>query len=223
MAKRSKQTATPTEAIASTHWIGIDSALGADAYLVRDTKDVVNAVIQFANGDISPPWFDRMTGPGGMKIVTWDDGDSPDPRQVVTLQIEAERRYAIEALDFAAKGVVPLLKWLRKQPEESLLSTRKRLFLKDRLAFSYLVNAPRDNRVWTRFAAETLASEPHGQQTDVGLCRLPTCRRFFLIDWNEGNRPRTKYCRPGHRVEFHELTAAERQRRSRISKAREPK
>ena len=137
--------------------------------------------------------------------------------------IEAERRYAIEALDFAAKGVRPLLKWLQTQPEESLVSTRKRHFLKDRLAFSYLFNAPRDSRVWTRFAAETLATEPHNQRTDIGRCQLPSCRRFFLIDWNEGNRPRTKYCRPGHRVEFHALRAAERQRRSRISKARELK
>lgn len=218
---------------------GLDDALGVDVQNTRQPSDVVRAVIYFANRDATPSWMTRAqeSEDGGLWTARNSDGewevvDFDTARAVAAHQIEQERAFAVEVLDRAAEGTGPLVKCLLAARRAGL-RTRVRMepsinFKHDggvRLFWNY-TGPTGDSRGWTLFAGALLAEQASGDKTNVGRCRLESCRRFFVIDRRRVGAPQTKYCCEQHRLEAHSLSAADRQRRSRAdrkARARKPR
>jgi hypothetical protein len=143
-------------------------------------------------------------------------------------QIYAERQYAIEVLDQAAQGLTAISTWFRKG--------KNRVYHKHTpsISFTPYLNPAANGLIdliwrmtgpnsrsqeWVELAGAMAAKAAKGEQTDVGRCQLESCRKFFLIDWHSGNRPRTKYCCQEHRLENNASQATERKRKLRVRKA----
>jgi hypothetical protein len=57
------------------------------------------------------------------------------------------------------------------------------------------------------------SDKPYGR--DLCQCNLERCRKFFLADRTQPNRPRTRFCSEAHYQESHDAAAVDRVRRSR--------
>ena len=217
---------------------GLDDALGADVDDTRNPSDVLRAVIQFANSEVTPHWWTRAReAQAGLWLVTNDDGeteavDHDVARAVAEHQIEMERAFAAEVLDRAVEGAGPLVRRLRAARQAGL---RIRVRMEPSIQFTSggglrlrwnLTGPTGDSRGWALFAGALLAEQANNDKTELGRCRLESCRRFFLVERRGVGAPQTKYCCEEHRLEAHSLGAADRQRRSRAARkdrARQPR
>jgi hypothetical protein len=68
------------------------------------------------------------------------------------------------------------------------------------------------------YVAAILAADKDLCRSNLGRCRLPECRKFFLIVRGMNGSPRSAFCKNEHRKMFYELTAADRMRTSRANK-----
>jgi hypothetical protein len=190
---------------------------------------VVTEVIDFANGTITPPWQGRMQPLGESEdegFVVWTDADAElvdteTARAHAEREIEAERQFAVNLLTSAARGIDDLTSFVVREVRRGVTSSfsmRPTLRVSgSRVLLRWALQGPLKMTGRVIFAGALLASRPHGRQTDIGRCQLSSCEKFFKIDWSEGNRPRTRYCNPEHRIAFHQQHAAERKRRSRAA------
>lgn len=256
---------------------GISDALGAKAKPVSEMLQVLEAVVQFANGEIRPApetrfrprsptarQFDKVTAAlsdtqhqlmkelaarfparnpdvtelqsltaeahrrADMKWEVWNDeaddyvpADTEEARVAAEKQIDFEIEFTRHVLAKAAEGVGPLVESLRRRPFGPKMFSLIRMvpaptIKADSIQMAWRLTGPGSAALpWVAFAGSLLGSSPRGRMTDVGRCQLESCGRFFLIDWNEGNRPRTKYCCPEHRLEQNKLGATKRKQESR--------
>jgi hypothetical protein len=138
--------------------------------------------------------------------------------------IDGEVAYARSMLAAAYKGRRALMSFIA-DGMRSHIPARIELVAKHvngRPKSAWSVSAPGpDSTSWVQLAAWLLAGgledSPVGNDTGIGYCHLESCSKFFVINRNAGHRPRTKYCKPKHRTDYHELHAAERKRKSRAA------
>lgn len=210
---------------------GLDTALGAALADTKGTDGLIRAVVAFANGDISPPWWERAheTESGGDYLVSEKGAfesevvDESQAKAIAEHQIEQERQFAADVLADAATGLPELIRRLRSE-QRSGSRTKVRLapmlVLKpDRVTVNFVMTGlSNSSGGWVLFAAALLGQGARNGSTDLGRCHLDSCRRFFLIGRGKIGKPQTKYCCDKHRLEQHALDASERQRRSRATK-----
>jgi len=211
----------------------IPFALGGWADQIGTTQDIVNAVIAFANGDVSldPEIVAETlfaTGEYATTFAVRSDQDewiaiSKDEALVKAKHtIEFERKLAIEMLADAAQGTAQLSRCLTEwvnQGRKSNITMRPRLSInKDRVKLSWVFQGPSTPRGWIYFAASVIASESPGNDTNIARCQLATCGRFFAVQRKGVGKPATRYCKVEHMREQHRLNSTERTRRARARK-----
>jgi hypothetical protein len=70
------------------------------------------------------------------------------------------------------------------------------------------------------YAVLLMADSVRSFRKDLCRCKLPSCRRFFLVDRNTGGRPRKDYCKKTHMEKSHAAGTLERVRTARAKKAK---
>ena len=210
--------------------------------MLTDLDQVVDAVIDFANGDVRPPWKTRaydtraLARSVGLRpppsnqawIVVSDTDivhtDAKTARKIVEEGIRRDREFVVALLDFAVAGRATLARKLGAlaKPGSSIgISLTPRIHIEgERVSLDWQVEGGAlGARSYAKVAAAQLAIRASkDDQTAIGRCHLESCRRFFLIPRGEPGKPRTKYCKPEHRLKYHSENAAERQRRSRAAR-----
>jgi len=178
--------------------------------------NVLDALIAFANGDVSP-----------------------------RRPAEDERRRARRMLTAAAEGVInplskSLLAWLSNDTLSNMSGRQVHRTPACREVhqtpdFSYAhpstnyktaklewrLDGPRSARAWIRFAAFVLADTAKNDRTSVGQCKWDQCRRFFRVVIRDRGQPARNYC-PGtnHQAKARPIST-DRVRKWRIDKAKE--
>lgn len=186
------------------------SALGAQVTGDLTEDDVVDAVIAFANGTISP----------SLAAYTVSDDSSGDRRfysirspkmEVVSEEaaraeagqfIERWRTFARTALSAAAKGSTFLDTWIegesatRRVLEVSLRPVLRRATGEQRKGLSWEMTGPHIAPDWIVFAALVASATAKDGRTVVGQCRLHECGSFFRVETKKRGKPARDYC-PG--------------------------
>jgi hypothetical protein len=222
----------------------IDYAFGTSFGTGFAIDNCIDAVIEFANGDVQPPprlvdlgkWHNQFHAEKhpdypeeveeGVFFMGSNKERIPVDRATVLAEhagrIQVEREYAIETLKAAAAGQPALTQLLKGLSED--IDTELDLGLNPLLTYDesgrpklgWRVSGSHDRKKWVNFAALIIADRAIGKLTDVGRCHLESCGRFFRIERNGPGKPSRKYC-PGtnHMERAHALASTARSQKKR--------
>jgi hypothetical protein len=211
----------------------IDFALGTNYGEKLELDNVIDAVVAFANGDVSPNpdlHIPDVADGEGLYLVNDPNGRGLAKTKDRSLWIEQfldrvqkQRDYASNVLRLAASGPAPLTEYLLnlRDIDEEVDVALYPVVTKssaNRIGLSWRISGPMDNKHWANFAAVLIMDGVTGSDTTVGQCHLKSCGRFFRIRAIGQGRPNRKYCRTEHMEIAHKSGSTERSQIARKKK-----
>jgi hypothetical protein len=223
--------------------VKLDTIFGRAKAPVTDELELVARAIDFANGktDITPALrsaafqalLDRGVYPKHGENDDYEDAEYEhkieallsDPEVIAS--VEKDRENTRRVLEAAATDPAQLVDWINnyraKTGDDLGVIRRPTLWVDDRGQLQVGWRLDIDSmsspiRSALSYIAVLLLSDHRGCRSNLGLCRLPGCGRFFKVTRGKPGRPRTDYCTDAHMEQAHALGAAERQKRLRERK-----
>ena len=186
-------------------------ALGGRAEYICHFSDLFEAILAYANSDISPELSLRGDGPV--------DELPLEEYELQHGEIEQERQFAQKVLKAAAQSRASLIQLIDKQiaqRQRTEVTAEPMLVRRGRnLELGLRFRGPKYADSWILFFAAWLVDQVKTNDLGIGRCKLDSCGRFFRVTKKERGRPRRDYCLEEHMKLAHSLGSTRRSRNAR--------
>ena len=207
---------------------------------VVTSDDLLDAAIQFADGDISPRLEVRLRAtfispPGKKSTFLRTSGPADEPwnwetdeysrkqaLEICVQELDKERDSAHTMLRFAAtdSGLPEYIKAGISRGFRTSVSLQPHItFGVKELRLTYRMTGSRTNTDgWMLYLIALLAENKSGFGRSIGYCVYEPCQKLFRVDAKGPGRPRTKYCCDEHMLAQHNVDSVNRPRTARTKR-----
>jgi len=226
----------------------IDKAFGKSERPVYDDADLIQRVIEFANGETDRrPAADSYRFALAMDLDLFPDVEDGRiineakynalvaklvPEEEVNSLLARDKLNAVRVLRAAATDHKQLIEWInswRARYGDSIgMGRRPKIGATARSSLQITWPLELDSSApggdvpnALAYVAALMLSDLNNCRTNLGYCRLPECGRFFVVERGKPGKPRRDYCSTAHMKAAHERNSARRHQVSRERKKAE--